>query len=189
MPEGISDRPADVWEPLLAVAEAAGGPWPERACVTAVTLVTHAQGDQGSLRVRLLGDIRTVLGHRSAIASVDLIESLLDLDESPWVDLKGKPLDGRKLAAYLKPYEITPKLVRDGGSTYRGYERSDFLDAWSRYLPAEEQSSTSPTPVESVTSVTCVTTRSGSGDFCNVEPLRTCSASVTDETEEVIDLC
>ncbi|GAA3299756.1 hypothetical protein GCM10020295_38730 [Streptomyces cinereospinus] len=25
LPEGISDRPADVWEPLLAIADAAGG--------------------------------------------------------------------------------------------------------------------------------------------------------------------
>jgi hypothetical protein len=28
MPEGVTDRPADVWEPLLAVADAAGGDWP-----------------------------------------------------------------------------------------------------------------------------------------------------------------
>lgn len=28
MPEGVTDRPADVWEPLLAVADAAGGHWP-----------------------------------------------------------------------------------------------------------------------------------------------------------------
>ena len=31
MPPGVTDRPADVWEPLLAVADAAGGPWPGRA--------------------------------------------------------------------------------------------------------------------------------------------------------------
>ena len=28
MPEGIEDRNADVWEALLAVADAAGGDWP-----------------------------------------------------------------------------------------------------------------------------------------------------------------
>src|SRR5262249_45998418 len=31
MPPGIEDRNADVWEPLLAVADAAGGIWPQRA--------------------------------------------------------------------------------------------------------------------------------------------------------------
>ena len=29
MPDGVTDRPADVWEPLLAVADAAGGDWPD----------------------------------------------------------------------------------------------------------------------------------------------------------------
>ena len=35
MPDGITDRNADVWESLLSVADAAGGSWPERARVAA----------------------------------------------------------------------------------------------------------------------------------------------------------
>ena len=31
MPVGIEDRAADAWEPLLAVADAAGGDWPKKA--------------------------------------------------------------------------------------------------------------------------------------------------------------
>src|SRR5262249_24355667 len=31
MPPGVTDRDADVWEPLLAVADMVGGTWPERA--------------------------------------------------------------------------------------------------------------------------------------------------------------
>ena len=31
MPEGLGNRPADLWEPLLAVADAAGGSWPDWA--------------------------------------------------------------------------------------------------------------------------------------------------------------
>jgi hypothetical protein len=190
MPEGVSDRPADVWEPLLAVAEAAGGTWPERARVTAVTLVTRSQGDQGSLRVSLLGDIRSVFNkegnsQRPSLPTVDLLDGLLGLDESLWSDLKGKPLDGRKLAVFLKPYDIAPELIREGDKSFRGYRRSAFLDAWDRYLPAEKQPSARPTPGESVTSVTSVTTRSQSGGFCNRDLLLPCSASVTDESEEV----
>nr|WP_102923766.1 DUF3631 domain-containing protein [Streptomyces noursei] len=44
LPEGICDRPADVWEPLLAAADAAGGAWPERAraaCVELNAVVTQ----------------------------------------------------------------------------------------------------------------------------------------------------
>ena len=40
MPPEIQDRDADVWEPLIAVADAIGGEWPKRARVAAVTLVT-----------------------------------------------------------------------------------------------------------------------------------------------------
>jgi hypothetical protein len=188
MPEGISDRPADVWEPLLAVAEVAGGTWPERARVTAVTLVTRSQGDQGSLRVQLLGDIRSIFNtdtnkEKSSVPSTDLINALLSMDESLWTDLKGKPLDGRKLAAFLKPYDIGPKVIKKGDVSFRGYEKHDFLDAWSRYLQPEESPSTPSTPEESVTCVTSVTVRSGSGDSCNSSPLQTCSASVTDVLE------
>jgi hypothetical protein len=31
VPEGVEGRAEDIWTPLLAVAEAAGGDWPERA--------------------------------------------------------------------------------------------------------------------------------------------------------------
>src|SRR5208283_3662704 len=40
MPDSVTDRDADVWESLLAVADLAGGDWPHVARVAAVTLVT-----------------------------------------------------------------------------------------------------------------------------------------------------
>src|SRR5262245_21463267 len=49
MPEGIEDRNADMWEPLLAIAEAAGEHWPKRASVAAVTLVTAAADNHSKL--------------------------------------------------------------------------------------------------------------------------------------------
>ncbi|HKH54183.1 MAG TPA: DUF3631 domain-containing protein [Propionibacteriaceae bacterium] len=30
MPAGVDDRSADLWEPMLAIAELAGGDWPQR---------------------------------------------------------------------------------------------------------------------------------------------------------------
>ncbi|GAA1131481.1 DUF3631 domain-containing protein [Streptomyces javensis] len=44
MPEGVSARSADVWEPLLAVADTAGGDWPRRAreaCTALAPLPEH----------------------------------------------------------------------------------------------------------------------------------------------------
>ncbi len=62
MPDGIEDRNADVWEPLLAVADLAGGDWPKRARVAAVTLVTAAADQKQRLGIQLLADLRTVFG-------------------------------------------------------------------------------------------------------------------------------
>ena len=157
MPAGITDRDADVWEALLSIADAVGGAWPERARVSAVTLVTDSKGDRGSLGVRLLADLRTVFSDTPTMATTDIIEALINLEESPWGDLKGKPLDGRRLSKLLKPYEIAPKSVRLGVNVFKGYERTTLHDAWVRYLPSEDESPLALSPIGSVTSVTEVT--------------------------------
>jgi len=138
LPDGIVDRPADVWEPLLAVADAAGGDWPDRARVAAVSLVTSAsQAHSQTLGVRLLADLRAIFTATEPehLPTETILAELLDLDESPWGDLRGHPLDARGLARRVKPYEVTPKVIRVGTATVRGYARSDFADAWTRYLP------------------------------------------------------
>jgi hypothetical protein len=43
LPEELSDRQQDVWEPLLAIADLAGGSWPERARAAAVALSTGSE--------------------------------------------------------------------------------------------------------------------------------------------------
>jgi hypothetical protein len=151
MPDNIKDRDADVWEALLAIADEAGGGWPERARVTAVTLVTLAKEGVPSLGVRLLADLRVVFGSDEVLATESILQRLKMLDESPWVEIRGKPLDDRGLAQMLRPYDVKPKVVRIGTATARGYQRSDIADAWRRYLP--------PSPEKSVTSVTAVTPR------------------------------
>jgi hypothetical protein len=140
MPDGIEDRNADVWEALLAVADAAGEDWPDRARVTAVTLVTASSDRGGSLGVRLLTDIRQAFtaNNTDKLSTTNLLDYLAALDESPWGDLRGKPLDGRGLSRRLARYEIKPKPLRIGEQVFKGYERNDLLDAWSRYLPATE---------------------------------------------------
>lgn len=157
MPEGITDRNADVWESLLSIADAAGGDWPARARVSAVTLVTDAKGAGPSLGVRLLSDIRTVFGNREAVSSHDLIAGLIDLEDSPWGDLKGKPLDGRRLAKLLRPYEVSSKPIRIGTSVSKGYSRADLHDAWVRYLSPETSPPLGLPHNVSVTSVTSET--------------------------------
>src|SRR5262249_41490962 len=135
MPEGLTDRPADCWEPLLAVADVAGGEWPERARRAALKLNDERRKADPALGGRLLADIPRVLGWRDRLTTADLLEVLVGREESPWGELRGKPLDSRGLARRLKPFGIGPKVIRLGNETPRGYERSDFVDAWKRYLP------------------------------------------------------
>lgn len=140
MPEGITDRNADVWEALLAVADAAGGSWPERARVAAVALVAVAHGGQGSLGVTLLADLKTIFRDDAALWTERIIEKLVALPESPWGDLRGKPLSDRRLAALLRPYGVSSKQIKLDNINQRGYRRDDLLDAWTRYVhsPPEE---------------------------------------------------
>lgn len=137
MPAGIADRDADVWEPLLAVADAAGGDWPELARCGAVALVAAAKGAGPSLGVRLLADLRDeVFGDRDVMSTAAILEALHNIEEAPWADLRGRPLDARGLARRLKDYGVKSITVRtgEGDSTPKGYRRSDLADPWSRYL-------------------------------------------------------
>lgn len=150
MPAGIEDRNADVWEPLLAVADLVGGDWPGMARVAAVTLVTESIGSTPSLGIRLLADMRDVFGDRDQLATATLLAELHALDEAPWGDLKGKPLNSRGLANLLKPYDVQRTTIRVGAVVSKGYKAEDLHDPWTRYLPpislSQRESVTSVTP-------------------------------------------
>jgi hypothetical protein len=151
MPEGVEDRDADVWEPLLAVADSIGGEWPKRAREAAVSLVSDAKEAEPSLGIRLLADCKAVFGEADAIFTHVILKALHDLAEAPWSDLKGKPLNDRGLALRLRQYGIKSKQVRIGETTLKGYERADFIDVWKRYLPPPLPSDRSETSETSET--------------------------------------
>jgi hypothetical protein len=44
------------------------------------------------------------------------------------------PIEARELAARLRPCDIQPRLLRHGNDVFRGYRRTDFDDAFVRYL-------------------------------------------------------
>jgi len=146
MPEGIQDRDADVWEALLAVADAAGGNWPEQARVAAVALVAESKRSTPSLGIQLLADLRHIFGEADALSTETILTKLHAIEESPWGDLRGKPLDARGLSNRLRPYGVSPCSVRLGGTTPKGYYRQALWDAWIRYLgPHHHGSATTAT--------------------------------------------
>lgn len=141
LPPQIADRDADVWEPLIAIADAVGGWWPDRARRAAVALVAEAKEVEPSMGIRLLTDLQIVFGDATEMSSKAILQDLIALEESPWGDMKGKPLDERGLAHRLKQYGVKPKTIRQGGSTPRGYTRADLVDLWARYIPAKSATS------------------------------------------------
>lgn len=151
LPEGVTDRRAEAWEPLIAIADAAGGTWSERARVASVADVAATRERVPTLGIRLLSDVREAFKERDVLATSDLLEILNNMDEAPWGDLRGKPLDSRGLAMKLKKYGVVPKTVRIGTATPKGYTRENLYDAWERYLPS--------LPITSATSATSATLR------------------------------
>ena len=117
MPAGVEDRDADVWEPLLALADIAGDGWPQRAREAAVALIEVVREEEPSLDIRLLADLRAVFGNAEEMSSKDILQALAALDEAPWGDINGKPLDARGLANHLRPYGVKSITVRPPGET------------------------------------------------------------------------
>ncbi|MFC8289815.1 DUF3631 domain-containing protein [Streptomyces sp. NPDC057242] len=152
LPEGVTDRPADVWEPLLAVADAAGGDWPKRARAACLELVKASQADdKGSLGIRLLTDLRDhVMIGVDRLPTIAVLDRLNALDDAPWADLQGKPLDSRRLARMLSEYmtgdnePVASRNIRTGGGILKGYYATDLHDAWQRYCPPPSQQPLQP---------------------------------------------
>jgi hypothetical protein len=135
IPAELPDRAGDAWEPLLAIADAAGGVWPARARRAAIVL--HASRDQDdSLGLRLLSDVRLVFDARGTerISTADLIGALQADEEGPWASER-LPLTPHRLARLLHPFGIESKQLRIGPASLKGFEREAFVDSWDRYLP------------------------------------------------------
>ncbi|MFD8415550.1 DUF3631 domain-containing protein [Streptomyces sp. NPDC059650] len=164
MPDGVTDRPADVWEPLLAVADAAGGAWPARARTACLELI-HAghDNDEASLGVRLLTDLRDkVFCGADRMPTAAILECLLRMEDAPWGDLDDKPINSRTLARILGQYvtpankPIKPRGIRTPSGFPKGYYAEDLTDAWIRYC--------APPPEESATSATSATPQVNRGE-------------------------
>jgi hypothetical protein len=127
-PRGITDRLADAWKPLLAIADRAAGKWPKLAREAAVALSTRH--DQPSMPELLLADIREVFGADEAVFSSELVKRLLAKSDAPWT---GEGLNEWLLAQKLEPFGIYPKKMRLGEENKRGYLRSAFAEVWQRW--------------------------------------------------------
>ncbi|WP_258049839.1 DUF3631 domain-containing protein [Streptomyces finlayi] len=138
----VEDRAADTWEPLVIVADLAGGHWPARARAACLAMTRNevVQDEQTTLKTRLLRDIRRVFdqeGGREALRSQDLLAVLIQDAEAPWAEYGTKGLNAYHLANLLRDFGISPANQRfENGRQAKAYARNQFVDAWARYCPA-----------------------------------------------------
>jgi hypothetical protein len=148
---GLGDRGQDNWESLVALADRAGGEWPDLARSAALTLDADRQEADDNAGVTLLTDLRDIFDDWTGdpwIPTVTLLESLQGIESSPWSEWRqGKPLTARGMARLLDPFGVKPDRTR----VMRGYARVEFADAWSRFVPlspAHPSQASQPAPVE-----------------------------------------
>jgi hypothetical protein len=129
IPPGLNDRAADIWEPLLVLADLASSHWPSTARDAALALSStpHEANPIGSLLLHILAVFTSRQVQR--IFSRDLVAALDAFDHHPWLEpLKGKPMTELWLAQQLRPFGILTHTLRIGASRAKGYLKDDFTD-------------------------------------------------------------
>jgi hypothetical protein len=135
IPTELNDRAADIWEPLLAIADLAGGNWPELARQAAVALAAAAQ-DTNPIGSLLLDIFLLFASHQAdRMFTRQLVQSLNCYADRPWADMRnGKEINDQWLSHQLRPYGIQPRTLRIGELRAKGYFKDDFQDVFRRYI-------------------------------------------------------
>ena len=145
---GLINRVADNWRPLFTIADLIGGEWPARIRQAAAAL---APRDGDSTNTLLLADIKTLFDERKGdwadrMYSGMIVDGLIEIEGHPWADFNRKskkPLTKNQLARLLAEFHIAPGTVKIGEQSLKGYKRSQFEEAWKRYLAPEGVNETS----------------------------------------------
>jgi hypothetical protein len=135
VPEALGARQADIWRALFAIADDAGGEWPNAARAAAVALHAGAPETKGHEET-LLADIRDIfeLFPKDRLDTELIIQRLLALEGHPWAEWGNhrRPITPHTLAKLLAAFGIHPSA--NSGGQKRGYYRSAFEQAWEKYL-------------------------------------------------------
>lgn len=123
LPDGVVDRNADIWEPLIAISDLAGPEWAERARKSCVHLIGTASKKDEPYPVKLLSRVREIFEEepeRTELFTVDLIDKL----GSGW------GLNPRTLSRVMSEYDVPVSRIRIDGKQSKGYRRDDLANAW-----------------------------------------------------------
>jgi putative DNA primase/helicase len=136
LPAALHDRAQDNWEPLLAIADTAGGEWPELARHAALTLSGSSAGEN-TIGNELLEDIQEMFEQKriERTSIKELVEVLCSDDEKPWATYnRGRAITPRQISKRLRDYGVYTKTFRQGYETVKGYEWEQFEEVFLRYL-------------------------------------------------------
>lgn len=144
LPHGVEDRPAEIWAPLVAIADMAGSKWGAYAREACMYFVTKPGMEELPKGVQLLEDIRAVMGGREFISSRDLCDGLNALEDGQWQSLGRDGITPSHVSRMLRPFAVKPVVRREGSKTLRGYDiyptsqdgggQVGLKDAWERHL-------------------------------------------------------
>jgi hypothetical protein len=119
--ENVSDRAYEIAHPLLALANCLPG-WGNR-CREALTKLLAEESDPLSPQAQALQQAQQWFAEhpmKDRIPSAILAEAM--------------KVNGKQLGTWMNPYGISPRSVKYDGIQTRCYFKSDFEDAWERYL-------------------------------------------------------
>jgi hypothetical protein len=140
IPTALNDRAADIWEPLLAIADCAGGDWPTLAREAALALSSDTRENNpiGSLLLDIF--VLFAANGQDRIPTRDLVGALnTQFADRPWMETrKGQRSTEMWLSDQLRPFGIKARAFRRADSILRGYHLEDFTEAFRRYIPAFE---------------------------------------------------
>jgi hypothetical protein len=139
VPAGLNDRAAEVWEPLLALADLAGGEWPEKARQAALGLTGDAEetSPTGQLLVHIFGTF--IEANAERLFSRDLVARLNGFADRPWAEtLNGRDITELWLSQRLRPLGIRPRTLRIAEQVLKGYRKEDFMEMFRRYITRAE---------------------------------------------------
>lgn len=123
MPDGVVDRDADIWEPLIAIADLASEEWSERARKSCVHLIGVSSKKDEPYPVKLLTRVREIYDEHGSesMFSIELIEKL----GSEW------GLNSKSLSRVMGEYDVSGGNITRNKRRGKGYKRSDLEVAWS----------------------------------------------------------
>ena len=168
LPADFDNRLAANWRLLFAIADHAGGAWPEQARKAAISRAPLEPSAGGAL-LGALRELRAQGGDKESIASAAIVQALIADPDGEWCDYKGHgPITQRQVAALLKNYGIFPRTIHPTGKARRLAARLRLggLRRCVRPIPAARSAHPHTTPAkEAEITAECADVRIGGPDY------------------------